>query len=268
MPRLKEGELYHLSVYLTVWILLEIQNHFILQEDEIDMIFRDMAYENDHRKEQREGKLPVFNKEYHLAALYLFYLGDKFILDGCGKLTIFLKHREDKPKYYYWNFEGASRYYLDDDQVDLYFSIDDKEQADIILCNYTHDALIDILKRNDYSEERIERIHYARDEIIKNNFSLSYEMTKYSKTDRSRRYRALVFRNINRDLAESWSVRIIDKKDGDRIICERYLKYSPLYCNGIYRYHKTIWEGNSFKFLDRNGVVWDKIEVLPEMGKR
>ena len=230
------------------------------------MIFRDLAFRNDPRQERKEGKWPVFNKEYYLAQLYLYFLGKKFVLDGCSKLTIYVKHRTDEPKYLYSDFFGVSHYYLDDDQVDTYFSIENKEEAGILLCDYTHDALIDIATRSNCSEETINKIHYARDAIIKNNFSLSYEMTKYSKTDRSRRYRALVFRNINCYIDETWSVRIIDKKDNDRVVYDEYLSDSHLYCNGIYRYEKTMWEGNSFIFAGksvngRSGVIWDKIDI-------
>ena len=223
------------------------------------MLFRDLAFENDHRKEQKEGKLPVFNKEYHLAQLYLYHLGEKFVLDGCGKLTIFVKYRKDKPKYTYWDFEGISTYYLDDNQVDLYFNAEDEVEADKLLCDYTHDALIDIAIRSNCNEEIINKIHNARDVIINGDFSLSYEIGKCSKTNRSRKYRALVFRNISRKLAETWSVRIID--NNNQIIHEDYLSHSPLYFNGGYRYQKTFWEGNTFVLMDKDGIVWDRIEV-------
>lgn len=225
------------------------------------MILRDLAFENDHRKEQRNGELPVFNREYYLAQLYLYFLGEKFILDGCGKLTIYVKHRNDLPKYLYWEFEGTSRYYLDDNQVDMYFSIKDNEEADRLLCSYTHDVLIDIAKRSGCGEETMNRIHYAMNAIIKSNFSISYEITKCSKTNQSRKYRALVFRNINRNLSETWSVKILDKKNNDNIKYEGYVKNPPLYFNGIYRYQKTKWDGDSFLLMDNNGIIWDRINL-------
>ena len=96
---------------------------------------------------------------------------------------------------------------------------------------------------------------------LKSNFSLSYEVTKYSKTNRSRTYRALVFRNINRVIGEVWSIKIIDKKNDDCIVYERYLSKQPSYFNGFYRYRKTFWDGNTFILMDKSGIVWNRINV-------
>ena len=102
----------------------------------------------------------LFNECIFAFYISFSFFNERFVLDGCGKLTIFVKYRKDKPKYTYWDFEGISTYYLDDNQVDLYFNAEDEVEADKLLCDYTHDALIDIAIRSNCNEEIINKIHF------------------------------------------------------------------------------------------------------------
>ena len=82
--------------------------------------------------------------------------------------------------------------------------------------------------------------------VVKNNFTLSYEISKLSKTNRTLGYRALVFRNMNRDIGEVWSVKVIDKKNNDKVVYEEYLNKPPSYIYGSYCYRSSRWEDNCF----------------------
>lgn len=231
------------------------------------MILRDLVFENDHRLEKREGKTPVFNRGFYIAHLYLYYLGEKFVLDGCGKLTIFVKIME-KPtrklyfdkKYYYDKYEGVSCYYLDTQDAEAYFNAGNTDKADLLLFNYTHKALIDIAEKSGCGNNVIDRINYAKKEIIQDGFSLSYEVSKLSKYDRSKKYRALVFRNINKDVGETWSVKIIDVKS-NKVLIEEYLSECPTYVFGAGRYQKTCWKDNKFILSDNQGHVWSTVSL-------
>ncbi len=211
------------------------------------MILRFLDFERDHRQEKLNGEKLVYCKGFHIAQMYLYFLGKKFILDGSEKITVFVKYKkEDEEKYVNFDYFGVSWYYLENEEIDAYLNAKSNEEADLILCGYLRNTLLDIARKNECSREIIDKINYAYDMVVRNNFTLSYEISKLSKTNRTLGYRALVFRNMNRDIGEVWSVKVIDKKNNDKVVYEEYLNKPPSYIYGSYCYRSSRWEDNCF----------------------
>ena len=154
----------------------------------------------EEKKRQSKTGVPLRATVYHIKEIFLYFLPKKFYLDGSGKVQITLCAGDADQSC--WTVLGVTELKVSYFDFDRYFLLSKREQEHRILsliretlaahCGESAPANHDIALACRQTEE--------------SDFHLRYEIEKLRKTERARKYRIMVFRELNRDVGERWEV--------------------------------------------------------------
>ncbi len=143
---------------------------------------------------------------HHVKELFLYFLPEKFSLDGSSKLQITLTSRQ---AHEYKVILGTSEYVADGFDFRRYFALPPREQEKAIngaICS----AITDICARVGVSAAPVEA---ARSNAEGVDFKLRYEIERLQKGMRSAGLKVRVFRKLAYEVGEAWEAQV--EKEGE-----------------------------------------------------
>jgi hypothetical protein len=193
-----------------------------------------------------------FNITTHtVQEIFRFMLPKRFEFGNILKLNVDIKGKDESLNEAL-NFNGYVNYSSADFDFDEYFKLSKREQNNIIL-----KVLREVLDK--IPVDNIENKKIASniiDQIEELNFDYSFK-SKLSKLQRTKKYKAIVEIRINDD-GQNAFLKIENKSGEVEIECH-------LLKNNVYEFHnnlyKSIWNGDIFQIIDREGNVFKEIEM-------
>lgn len=122
-------------------------------------------------------------------------------------------------------------------------------------------SLLDIAKRNNCSNNIIQKIEQSFEYIANNNFTRKEQIDKLSKHSKKIGLTAHVYRILSAEKGEGWYIEITDRKG--TVFCQETIGKTTQYVDRLnsHLYTKAEWRENTFVILDRFGNEGFKINV-------
>ncbi len=209
------------------------------------------------RKNTTKEKTFLFRQSCHyVKEIFLALLPKRFYLDGSSKLAIVCGDRGTDPMYR--SILGVAVYYHEqfDLESHLSLSMHDKEQY---LINLTRTTCHDIYRINNHHGNEPEMVNTVLDTIVANDFSVKIRSKKLSTSIREHKLFIDVFRNINRNVGELWTVEI--RRGKNMMIEVVNMHNSPSYMVWTDRYKKSAILDNIFTIYDNLGYVTFTMDI-------
>lgn len=198
----------------------------------------------------------VNQRAFHIIEIFMHYL-PRIDLDGSSKLTIFFKEIKESERQYMKNeFQGVSWYYVDKAEIDRHRRLKKEEEQEYYL-NIIVETLKTIARTDGRPQEISDIIDKTAQTVRDCGFELTLHIKKLSKTSADGRYRANVYRHIDRH-GEDWYVEIKEKKITRHDI---NLLKKPTFISQTGVFVLSRWEGERFVVTDRFGRVTATVEV-------
>lgn len=254
------------------------------------MKFHMLVLEGDKEAEKKKEHLPVYTKQEYLRrkwredrpplhnrSFYLCRMIEEELkgvdLDGSGKITI-CAHRNrlvpGREKYICDEKFHVSIYYLEQAEI-RQIEEADKDTEPMVVLEILRNALLDIARRNQGSEDTAEKIERAFEGIISHHFVREERIDKLTKRSRSTGLTAHVYRVLSAEVGEGWYLKMTDRKGN--ILSQETMGGDIRYVDRLNSrlYAKSAWRGNTFVMLERFGREVFSISVPylhRETGKR
>ena len=182
---------------------------------------------------------------YNAIQLFMHFF-PKTVLDGAGKVTIYVgKKPDDKPIYYYSDYFKVSMYYAGEETENKRRQLK-AEEWDDFYTDLIEKTLIDIAKRAG-NEEVIPEIKRAISSVRSTGYKLLVPIKKLSKRSPNRMYQAVTYKYLTPQ-GELDFIEITDKlkEKNTYVISDGYVKF-PL----EWYASKCEWAENRFVIKDR-----------------
>jgi hypothetical protein len=223
------------------------------------VLLKKIILEGDSKYERANKLFPIRWKSHYLTELFM-ELCPKMELDGNGKLTIFATRNKIQNTKKYNNYKAfhVSSYYLEMEQINRLERLE-LEEAEKYMLNIIEEVLIDIVNVFDNSEENINIIRETIKKMNEQDLSLKKKIKTLSKTSKGGKYKADVFRCLNRTVGEAWCVELkCDNSDQTKI---KWLSDIPDYLDRRDYFKKSRWEDNKFIITDKLGTEVALIDI-------
>ncbi|WP_058486941.1 hypothetical protein, partial [Defluviitalea phaphyphila] len=217
------------------------------------MLLRDIVLDGWHEYEKANNLFPIRWKSHHITELFL-ELCPRMELDGSTNLNIFhpKEKRKHEKKYVRDDYFNITTYYLEEEQMKA-LELLTLEEAEEYIVELLEEVLIDIVNRYDKNEEKIRIIKDTIKKMREKNFSLEKKIKKLTKVTKDRKYKAEVFRCLNKKVGEAWYVKI-SSSGKNKISKIKWITDKPDYLNRTRQFHKSRWEGTKFIISDDIGI--------------
>ncbi len=191
---------------------------------------------------------PVFRwSVHHVKEVFLALLPPKFVLDGSSKVQITCGPRGQEAAYF--QVLGATNYYQEEFDFDLYYAANAAEREELIL-TLLEKSFIEIATRVDDRPPSLQdQILKAANEVRSLGFGLKLRSKKLSKSTPSRKLKLDIYRHLDRQVGEAWSVEIAIPNRG--LVHREWIGKVPNYLDLTDFYKTSKWDGNSFVIQDR-----------------
>lgn len=223
------------------------------------MLLKKIILEGDSKYERANKLIPIRWKSHYITELFM-ELCPKIELDGNGKLTIFAtrNRRQNAKKYNNYKAFHVSSYYLEMEQIKT-LELLELEETEKYILDIIEEVLIDITNMFDKSEEKSNIIRQTIEKMIEQDLSLKKKIKTLSKTAKGGKYKADVYRCLNRTVGEAWCVEIkYGNSDQTKI---KWLSDKPDYLDRRDYFKKSRWEENKFILTDKLGAEVALIDV-------
>ncbi|WP_058487059.1 hypothetical protein, partial [Defluviitalea phaphyphila] len=216
------------------------------------MLLRDIVFKGWHEYEKANNLFPIRWKAHHITELFL-ELCPRMELDGSTNLNIShpKKKRNHEKKYVRDDYFNVTTYYLEEEQMKA-LELLTLEEAEEYIVELLEEVLIDIVNRYDKNEEKIRIIKDTIKKMREKNFSLEKKIKKLTKVTKDRKYKAEVFRCLNKKVGEAWYVKI-SSLGKNKISKIKWITDKPCYLNRTGKFRKSKWEGTKFIITNRLG---------------
>lgn len=220
------------------------------------MKLNQLSIEGNAEHEKKNNTMSIRAMTYYITEIFMHFLL-KIDLDGSGKLVIYFYDRPDlEPQYECDKYFHVSWYNVDKSVIDKFAQLE-KGEYDEFFLNIVVDVCKYIALSNN-REELIEVIEQAAIKVRECNFELELLQKKLSKLSDNRRYKANVYRNVNRQ-GEIWYVVAEDKINKTSTRYEIMNSYSSISKTELFK--KSYWEDEKFILADRFDRVVGSVEV-------
>lgn len=222
-----------------------------------------MNTKSDYLRRKRNMGLPhLRNRSFYLCRMIEEELKG-IDIDGSGKITICAHKVRIVPgegKYICDRKFKISIYYLEQGQIDAIEKVT-KSTEPMVLAMILRDSLLDIARRNNCSDDIVDKIKMAFEHIINNHFVREDRIDRLSKQSKSTGLTARLYRVFSEEAGEGWYVKIVNRK-GD-VLCQEPIDSDTRYVDrlGSRLYAKAEWRGDTFVILERFGKVVFSIDV-------
>lgn len=208
------------------------------------MILRKIILEGDHKYEKANNMFPIRWKSHHLTELFI-ELCPKFELDGSSHLSILATRKRPEYDDKYDNFEAfhVSSYYLEKEEIENLERLVGEEAEKYIL-NLMEEVLLYIANVSESNEEKSNIIKDAINKMKEQDLSLKKKIKKLSKMSKDRKYKAEVYRCLNRTVGEAWCVEV--KYGNSHMTKMKWLTDVPDYLDRTDFFKGSRWEENKF----------------------
>ncbi|MBE5990890.1 MAG: hypothetical protein E7247_00675 [Paenibacillaceae bacterium] len=223
------------------------------------MLLKKIILEGDPKYEKENKLFPIRWKSHHITELFI-ELCPELELDGNGQLTILAtrNRRQNAKKYNNYKAFHASSYYLDKEQIKT-LELLESEDAEKYILNIIEEVLIDITNMSGKNEEKSNTIKATIKKMIDQDLSLRKKIKTLSKTSKGGKYKAEVFRCLNRTVGEAWCVQIkCGNSDQTKI---QWLANIPDYLDRRDYFKKSRWEENKFIITNKLGAEVALVDV-------
>ncbi|MPQ31646.1 hypothetical protein E4V42_09360 [Clostridium estertheticum] len=183
---------------------------------------------------------------HHIIELFMELLPKYLDIDGSSRITINFKPKGARAQYS--TILGTSNYFIEENKLNEYNCLDVEEKEGFIL-KLIEESLIDIAKRNSRGQEIEDIIRKTYELVIKNNFSLKIKVSKISRKSSCGKFKANVYRYLNKELGEAWCVEIVSKDSKESYV--EWITEKPSYLNRKDFFKKSIWQGEEFLIYNR-----------------
>lgn len=209
---------------------------------------------------ENSQKNAIRAKAHYITEQFLYFF-NKIDLDGNSKLVILLDAKpEHEDAYINDSYFHVSKYYVGETVPDRFDALTESEFDEYFL-NIVVYACKHIAIQNNREENIIQMIDDAADKIRENKFELTILQKKLTKTSADKRFRAKVYRKINR-LGEKWYAEIEDKNNKTSTKCELMANYINI--SLVDAYKKSLWKNHKFILQDRLDRTEAVIEIKDE----
>lgn len=224
------------------------------------MLLKKIILEGDSKYEKEHKLFPIRWKSHHVTELFI-ELCPEIELDGNRQLTILAtrKRRENSKKYNNYKAFHASSYYLEEEQIKT-LELLESEEAEKYILNIIEEVLIDITDMFDKTAEKNNIIKDTVKEMVEKDFSLKKKINTLSKKAKGGKYKAEVFRCLNKNSGEAWCVEIQCGSSAQTSRVE-WLTNKPDYLDRRDYFKKSRWEENKFIITNKLGVEVVTIDV-------
>lgn len=223
------------------------------------MKLKKIILEGDSKYEKANRLFPIRWKSHHVTELFM-ELFPEIELDGNKQLTIFAtrNRRENAKKYNNYKAFNVSSYYLEEEQIKILETLNPEDAENFIL-SIIEEVLVDITNIIGEDEEKRNAIQDTTKQVREMEFSLKKKVKTLSKKSKVGKYKADVFRCLNKVSGEVWCVEIENGISGQTRV--EWLTSKPDYLDLRDHFKKSKWEENRFIITDKLGVEVFSIEV-------
>lgn len=222
------------------------------------MKLKKIILEGDSKYEKANQAFPIRWKSHHVTELFM-ELFPEIELDGNRQLTILAtKNDENSDKYQNYKAFNASAYYLEEEQINT-LKLLSPEDAENFILSIIEEVLVDITNIVGEDEEKRNAIQDTTKQVREMEFSLKKKMKTLSKKSKVGKYKADVFRCLNKTSGEAWCVELENGISGETRV--EWLTGKPDYLDRRDYFKKSKWEENKFIITNRLGVEVFSIEV-------
>ena len=148
----------------------------------------------------------------------------------------------------------AYPYYLEQEEIDAIENAAIENVGDtetVVMAEILRNALLDIAKRNHCSEEIINKINSAFENIFNSHFVREDRIVRLSKRSKSG-ITANVYRVLSKEVSEGWYIKFTDRKGNVRHL-EDLGVGTVCRLGGLYA--KAEWRGDTFVIIEDFGKV-------------
>jgi len=215
--------------------------------------------EGDSKYEKEKQIFPIRWKSHHVTELFM-ELFPEIELDGNKQLTILAtrNRRENAKKYNNYKAFNASSYYLEEEQIKT-LELLNSEDAERFVLDIIQEVLVDITNILGENEEKNSSIKATTKQVIEMEFSLKRKIKTLSKKSKRGKYKADVFRCLNKTSGEAWCVELENGISGQTRV--EWLTSKSDYLDRRDYFKKSKWEENKFIITNKLGVEVVSIEV-------
>ncbi|MEN1990397.1 hypothetical protein [Paenibacillus hubeiensis] len=223
------------------------------------MKLKTIILQGDSKYEKENQLFPIRWKSHHVTELFMELFPD-IELDGNRQLTILATRdrRENAKKYNNYKAFNASAYYLEEAQIKTLETLN-PEDAESFILGIIEEVLVDITNIIGEDEQKRTVIKDTIKQVREMEFSLKKKMKTLSKKSKVGKYKADVFRCLNKVSGEVWCVEIENGISGQTRV--EWLTSKPNYLDRRDYFKKSKWEENKFIITNRLGVEVFSIEV-------
>lgn len=222
------------------------------------MKLKKIILEGDSKYEKANQAFPIRWKSHHVTELFV-ELFPEIELDGNRQLTILAtrNRRENAKKYNNYKAFNVSSYYLEEEQIKALEALNPEDENFIL--DIIEEVLVDITNILGGDEEKRSAIKDTTKQVREMEFSLKKKVKTLSKKSKVGKYKADVFRCLNKTFGEAWCVELENGISGQTRV--EWLTGKPDYLDRRDYLKKSKWEENKFIITNRLGIEVFSIEV-------
>ncbi|WP_145046558.1 hypothetical protein [Paenibacillus xylanexedens] len=223
------------------------------------MKLKKIILEGDSKYEKVNQLFPIRWKSHHVTELFMELLPE-IELDGNKQLTILAtrNRRENAKKYNNYKAFNASSYYLEEEQIKTLELLKNPEDVERFVLGIIEEVLVDIINIVGEDEEKISAIKDTTKKVMESEFSLKKKINTLSKKSKIGKYKADVFRCLNRVFGEVWCVELENGLSGKTRV--EWLTSKPDYLDRRDYFKKSKWEENKFIITNKLCIEVSSIE--------
>lgn len=200
---------------------------------------------------------PVNIESYHVVELFMNSLS-RIDLDGSNKLVIYFKTLPvGESKYMRDEDFNVSWYYVGEEVLSVFKEINSAEK-DVFYLNIIKESLKEIARINNKSNEILDKIELAAEQVVINGFEIYQHVKRLSRHSSTNNCKIDVFRHIC-PKGEMWYVEITDKMQQQKKKAKIMQDYSHI--SKVDFFKKSRWNGDLFELLNR----FDRVVVTVDI---
>jgi hypothetical protein len=189
---------------------------------------------------------------HHVKEIFMASLPAKYTIDGSSQIAIVCGKTISDVKFR--SILGSTTCFVEHFDFDSYWALEKGVRENLIL-DLIEKTLCELARENEVETSIIEE---TAEKVRKINFQMSIEISKLNLYQKERNLHFKIFRNLSKELGETWSVKIIDGKG--KLLDEKVIGETPDYLDLRGALKKTTLEDGVLVFRDRFGMVFRTVK--------